>query len=285
MSSDNNSSSNSKVDDIQSFSKELFCTKNQKNNKPNGSGTSSKITKRDINQLVNDCYSDDQSKGYHSNQKTKHTKVSIKEIIFENIEDDSSKSPQKKQTAKTQIKSIQSEIEQLTQKDITQKNSNQYKKKSKVKRNKNKKGSITQFINNQANKQSKDIESINFISLVKNKYFNILLALLFLFFISTLVSQKKEKSPNSTSLENLTIAIDTYYQKNGFFPDKLSNLPEFPKNAVEWPIEYWNIHNTDGLTEFFWIAYDKNDYTIIMRKDNKAWMFEYGKSIRSVPID
>jgi competence protein ComGC len=99
--------------------------------------------------------------------------------------------------------------------------------------------------------------------------------------------QDKEKVPESALAQQLMVVvngIERYRLENNKTPEKLSDLPEFPKGAVEWKIDQYNLRLEASALEFFFWE-DFNGYIVVSRLEDEAWMYtDQGNSkIRRVP--
>jgi len=99
--------------------------------------------------------------------------------------------------------------------------------------------------------------------------------------------QTQQQLPDSDVAQQLMVivnGIERYRLENNRTPDKLSYLPEFPENAVEWAVDQYDIQlEATTLELFFWE--DARGYIVMSRYDNEAWMYmEKGEpKIRRVP--
>lgn len=99
--------------------------------------------------------------------------------------------------------------------------------------------------------------------------------------------QENEMVPESALAQQLMVVvngIERYRLENNKTPEKLSDLPEFPKGAVEWKIDQYNLQlQASSLEFFFWE--DFNGYIVLSRLGDEAWMYtDQGESkIKRVP--
>lgn len=99
--------------------------------------------------------------------------------------------------------------------------------------------------------------------------------------------QENERVPESALAQQLMVVvngIERYRLENNKTPEKLSDLPEFPKMAVEWEIDQYDLQLETTTLEFlFWE--DFNGYIVVSRLGDEAWMYtDQGESkITRVP--
>lgn len=85
----------------------------------------------------------------------------------------------------------------------------------------------------------------------------------------------KEKSTPFVSLSSLSNSVKQYQNQNLDLPSTLSTMKTFPSTAIEWLIDLWASRNPQGLAEILWDPYpDKENYAIILRTENKAWIYD-----------
>jgi competence protein ComGC len=99
--------------------------------------------------------------------------------------------------------------------------------------------------------------------------------------------QENERVPDSALAQQLMVVvngIERYRLENNKLPGKLSDLPEFPKGAVEWKIDQYDLQLKASALEFFFWE-DFSGYIVISRLGEEAWMYtDQGESkIRRVP--
>lgn len=81
--------------------------------------------------------------------------------------------------------------------------------------------------------------------------------------------------PNSDVAKQLMVivdAIEKYQSENSRLPQKLSTLNEFPKGAVEWKIEQYDLQLESSTLELF-LWSDASGYIVISRYADEAWMY------------
>lgn len=91
-----------------------------------------------------------------------------------------------------------------------------------------------------------------------------------------------EAEPNL--LKRLAKGAEDHHELLGEYPQHLSDLKEFPDNALEWPIEYWQARNAHGLTEIFWIN-EGATFQIIIRIGPEAWLYDHDGRVREISAD
>ena len=107
--------------------------------------------------------------------------------------------------------------------------------------------------------------------------------------IGVFMSQHNQQSlPESVVVQQLKSIVDgteKYHQENDRTPDKLSDLPEFPIGAVEWPVDQYELQLETSALEFFYFE-DAKGYVVISRYEDEAWIYTNTGSpkIRRVPI-
>lgn len=99
--------------------------------------------------------------------------------------------------------------------------------------------------------------------------------------------QEHEIVPESALAQQLMVVvngIERYRLENNKTPEKLSDLPEFPKGAVEWKIDQYDVQLEASALEFFFWE-DFSGYIVVSRLGDEAWMYtDQGESkIRRVP--
>ena len=115
-----------------------------------------------------------------------------------------------------------------------------------------------------------------------------LIGLLAAIVIGFLISQKgQQQLPESVvaqKLMDIVKGIEKYQLKNDRTPKKLSDLPEFPENAVEWPVDRYQIQLEASALELFYFE-DMAGYVVMSRYGDEAWMYtEKGEPVlRQVP--
>lgn len=115
-----------------------------------------------------------------------------------------------------------------------------------------------------------------------------LIGLLAVVVIGFLISQKgQQQLPESAvaqQLMDIVKGIEKYQLKNDRTPKKLSDLPEFPENAVEWPVDQYQIQLEASALELFYFE-DVEGYVVMSRYGDEAWMYtEKGEpALRQVP--
>jgi hypothetical protein len=92
-------------------------------------------------------------------------------------------------------------------------------------------------------------------------------------------------SPIASQVSELAAAVDAYYKQNGVLPKKLTDLPEFPEGAIQWPVENYGLRSTDNSPEFFFGDESGYTYYIIGRQGEEAWAFAKGQQpeLQQVP--
>jgi hypothetical protein len=96
-----------------------------------------------------------------------------------------------------------------------------------------------------------------------------------------------KRVPDSALAQQLMALVDgieRYRLENDKTPEKLSDLPEFPKGAVEWKIDQYDVQLEASALEFFFWE-DFSGYIVVSRLGDEAWMYtDQGESkIRRVP--
>ncbi|MEY3372749.1 MAG: hypothetical protein RLZZ537_1217 [Pseudomonadota bacterium] len=92
-------------------------------------------------------------------------------------------------------------------------------------------------------------------------------------------------SPIASQVSELAAAVDAYYKQNGVLPKKLTDLPEFPEGAIQWPVENYGLRSMDNSPEFFFGDESGYTYYIIGRQGEEAWAFAKGQQpeLQQVP--
>jgi hypothetical protein len=81
------------------------------------------------------------------------------------------------------------------------------------------------------------------------------------------------------TLHELAKAAEHYRRShNGQLPKELATLEAFPKDAVEWPLRYWNARDAAGRTEIIWVPMHSGHYRIVLRQGSEAWTVSDTKS-------
>lgn len=73
-------------------------------------------------------------------------------------------------------------------------------------------------------------------------------------------------------LQHLAIGVERYIEEQGHPPTTLDQLAEFPRDAVSWPLEFWGVRNQQGLNEVAWITDGEDDFAIVLRTRDRAWV-------------
>ena len=138
-----------------------------------------------------------------------------------------------------------------------------------------------------APKQEKPVEGVA--GQRHRKIFSIVIIAVFVVIATSFFNAKqvKERVPESALAQQLMVVvngIEKYRLENNKTPEKLSDLPEFPRGAVEWRIDQYNLQLEASALEFFlWEDFD--GYIVVSRLGDEAWMYsDQGDSkIRRVP--
>lgn len=121
------------------------------------------------------------------------------------------------------------------------------------------------------------------------KIFSIVIISVFIVIVTSFFYAKQDKviAPESALAQQLMVVvngIEKYRLENNKTPEKLSDLLEFPREAVEWRIDQYNLQLEATVLEFFFWE-DFNGYIVISRLGDEAWMYtEQGESkLKRVP--
>lgn len=112
----------------------------------------------------------------------------------------------------------------------------------------------------------------------------LLAAIVIGFLISQEDQQQIPESVVAQQLMDIVKGIEKYQLRNDRAPEKLSDLPEFPENAVEWPVDRYQIQLEASAFELFYFE-DMEGYVVMSRYGDEAWMYtEKGEpALRQVP--
>jgi hypothetical protein len=101
----------------------------------------------------------------------------------------------------------------------------------------------------------------------------ILLSVVYLFIIS---KQSPEIDiPDSQVARQVMLVVENledYRKNNQSLPKGLAMLDNFPRDAVEWPLDNWGAQMMAPQFEFFFVT-DAAGYVLIGRYGNEAWMY------------
>ena len=76
------------------------------------------------------------------------------------------------------------------------------------------------------------------------------------------------------TLHALAQAVEQYRSShNGSLPEQLSNLEQFPKNAVEWQVKHWKARDAAGRTEIMFAPNGSKHYRIVLRQGSEVWVY------------
>lgn len=86
------------------------------------------------------------------------------------------------------------------------------------------------------------------------------------------------KQPSLTghpaTLHDLAQGVEHYRSEHsGSLPGELSNLAQFPKNAVEWQLRHWKARDAAGRTEILWAPNGSKHYRIVLRHGSEVWVY------------
>lgn len=94
---------------------------------------------------------------------------------------------------------------------------------------------------------------------------------------------RQVESPVAQFALDMAFALERYREENGLLPAQLSQLPEFPGNAIEWRIDQYPVKLAEPRQEFFYLDLPAG-FIVISRKGNEAWSYtEEDNSLRQVP--
>ena len=81
-------------------------------------------------------------------------------------------------------------------------------------------------------------------------------------------------SGHPATLQQLAQSVEQFrHSRNGRLPEQLSNLENFPKNAVEWQLTHWRARDAAGRTEVFWAPNGTRHYRIVLRHGSEVWVY------------
>jgi hypothetical protein len=84
-------------------------------------------------------------------------------------------------------------------------------------------------------------------------------------------SSTHHSGPSGTLHELAKEAEQYRASHNGQWPKELAALEAFPKDAVEWPLRYWNARDAAGRTEIIWVPQSDSHYRIVLRQGSEVW--------------
>ena len=83
-------------------------------------------------------------------------------------------------------------------------------------------------------------------------------------------------SPLAAQVAQLAASVDAHVAKHGSLPATLTKLDTFPPDALQWPVENYGLRLMDQRLEFFFGGDLSNDYFVIGRLGEEAWIFTKG---------
>lgn len=134
-------------------------------------------------------------------------------------------------------------------------------------------------------KESLDVRGYNKSQVLSLAFIGLLVAIVIGVFMSQHNQQSLPESVVVQQLKSIVDGIEKYHQENDRTPDKLSDLPEFPIGAVEWPVDQYELQLETSALEFFYFE-DAKGYIVISRYEDEAWLYtDTGNpKIKRVPI-
>ncbi len=79
-----------------------------------------------------------------------------------------------------------------------------------------------------------------------------------------------QRSPRQI-LSEIEGDLARYVRQHGMLPTTLTALDAFPRDAIEWPIEYRSVRNLEGRPELLLVPEEGGRYQIIYRDDGVVW--------------
>lgn len=100
---------------------------------------------------------------------------------------------------------------------------------------------------------------------------------------SVLLFRPNPSLPDSEVARRLLTVVEDiarYKKQNNRLPQRLSELPGFPQDAVEWPIEDYAVRLASPKMEFFFVD-APGGYIVIARFADEVWVFD---SLKAKPL-